>query len=75
MASFKKSWTKPFRLAGLQIGRKSGFVWHDLRPEYGSALVEHDATVVEAKEITRDVVEAVCTLSIRWTEHGESHHE
>lgn len=52
VASFAKSWRKLFRLAGLQVGRE-GHVWHDLRHEYGSAIVDGGATIQEAKELMR----------------------
>lgn len=53
VASFDKSWRKLFKLAGLPVGRKSGYVWHDLRHEYGSFLIEQGATIQEAKEMMR----------------------
>jgi integrase len=53
VASFDKSWRRLFKLAGLPVGRKSGYVWHDARHEYGSTLVEHGATIVETKEMMR----------------------
>ena len=52
VASFGKSWRKLFRLAGLDVGR-AGYVWHDLRHEYGSAIIEQGATIQEAKELMR----------------------
>ena len=42
-----------FKLAGLSVGRRGGLVWHDLRHEYGSLLIEQGATIVEAKELMR----------------------
>lgn len=53
VASFAKAWKKLFKLAGLDVGRKSGYIWHDLRHEYGSALIEQGATIQEAKELMR----------------------
>jgi len=52
VASFSKAWRKLFRLAGLKPGR-AGHVWHDLRHEYGSAIIEQGATIQEAKELMR----------------------
>jgi integrase len=53
VASFDKTWKKLFTLAGLPVGRKNGYVWHDLRHEYGSFLIEQGATIQEAKEPMR----------------------
>jgi site-specific recombinase XerD len=53
VASFDKSWTKLFKLAGLTVGRKDGYVWHDLRHEFGSYLIEQGATIQETKELMR----------------------
>ena len=53
VGSFDKSWHRLFKLAGLPVGRKNGYVWHDLRHEYGSVLIEHGATIQEAKEMMR----------------------
>ena len=44
---------RPVKLAGLPTGRKGGYVWHDLRHEYGSFLIEQGATIQEAKEMMR----------------------
>jgi integrase len=52
VASFGKAWRKLFRLAGLIVGR-AGYVWHDLRHEYASAIIEQGATIQEAKEMMR----------------------
>ncbi len=52
VASFAKVWRKLFRLAGLEVGRKA-FIWHDLRHEYGSRLIEVGATIQETKELMR----------------------
>jgi integrase len=53
VASFDKTWKRLFKLAGLPVGRKAGVVWHDLRHEYGSLLIEQGATIQEAKELMR----------------------
>jgi site-specific recombinase XerD len=53
VASFDKTWRRLFALAGLPVGRKKGYVWHDLRHEYGSYLIEQGATIQEAKELMR----------------------
>ena len=53
VASFDKTWKVLFRLAGLPVGRKGGYVWHDLRHEYGSYLVEQGGTIQEVKELMR----------------------
>jgi integrase len=53
VGSFGKAWKKLFGLAGLKVGRNGGYVWHDLRHEYGSSLVEQGATIQEAKEMMR----------------------
>jgi site-specific recombinase XerD len=53
VGSFDKGWKKLFKLAGLPVGRKTGYVWHDLRHEYGSFLIEQGATIQEAKEMMR----------------------
>jgi len=53
VASFSKAWRKLFELAGLAVGRKDGYVWHDTRHEYGSSLIEQGATIQEAKELLR----------------------
>jgi integrase len=53
VADFKKAWVKLFELAGLLVGRKGGYVWHDLRHEYGSSLIEQGATIQETKEMMR----------------------
>jgi integrase len=53
VASFDKTWKALFRLAGLPVGRKGGFVWHDLRHEYGSYLIEQGGTLQEVKELMR----------------------
>jgi integrase len=53
VASFDKSWKRLFKLAGLPVGRKDGLVWHDLRHEYGSFLIEQGATIQEVKEMMR----------------------
>jgi site-specific recombinase XerD len=53
VASFDKTWKRLFVLAGLPTGRKSGLVWHDLRHEYGSYLVEQGGTIQEVKELMR----------------------
>ncbi len=53
VASFDKTWKRLFKLAGLPTGRKHGLVWHDLRHEYGSYLVEQGGTIQEVKELMR----------------------
>jgi integrase len=53
VASFDKTWKKLFKLAGVPVGRKGGYVWHDLRHEYGSFLIEQGATIQEARELMR----------------------
>lgn len=53
VASFGKAWRKLFDLAGLAVGRTDGYVWHDLRHEYGSSLIEQGANIQEAKELMR----------------------
>jgi integrase len=53
VASFDKTWKRLFRLAGLPVGRVGGLVWHDLRHEYGSTLIEHGATIQETKQLMR----------------------
>jgi site-specific recombinase XerD len=35
------------------VGRKNGVVWHDLRHEYGSFLIDQGATIQEARELMR----------------------
>lgn len=68
VGSFKKAWMKLFTLAGLKIGRKGGYVWHDLRHEFGSAVIEQGATIQEAKELMRHA-------DIRTTERYLKAHE
>jgi integrase len=53
VGSFDKTWIRLFKLAGVPPGRKVGYVWHDLRHEYGSYLIEQGATIQEAKELLR----------------------
>jgi site-specific recombinase XerD len=53
VASFDRTWRTLFKRAGLKVGRKQGLVWHDLRHEYGSFLIEQGATIQEAKEMMR----------------------
>jgi integrase len=53
VGSFKKLWRKLFKLAELPVGRKGGVIWHDLRHEYGSYLVDTGATIQEVKELMR----------------------
>jgi integrase len=53
VASFDRTWKRLFKLAGLPVGRKGGYIWHDLRHEYGSFLIEQGATIQEAKELMR----------------------
>jgi integrase len=53
VASFDRTWKRLFKLAGLPAGRKNGLVWHDLRHEFGSYLIEQGATIQEAKEMMR----------------------
>jgi integrase len=68
VGSFKKAWAKLFTLAGLAVGRKGGYVWHDLRHEYGSSVIEQGATIQEAKELMRHA-------DIRTTERYLKAHE
>lgn len=51
--SFAGTWRRLFHIAGLPTGRKQGYVWHDLRHEYGSWLVEQGGTIQEVKELMR----------------------
>lgn len=68
VAGFKKAWQKLFTLANLPVGRKAGYVWHDLRHEYGSSVIEQGATIQEAKELMRHA-------DIRTTERYLKAHE
>jgi site-specific recombinase XerD len=69
VASFDRSWKRLFRLAGLPVGRKGGLVWHDLRHEYGSFLVEQGATIQEVKEMMRHA--DISTSATYLTAHAE----
>lgn len=51
VASF--NWERLFTRAGLPVGRKGGYVWHDLRHEYVSHLVDVGARIHEVKELAR----------------------
>lgn len=53
VASFDKSWRELFKLAGLPVGRKNGLVWHDLRHEFISYLVDKGGEIHEVKEAAR----------------------
>ena len=53
VASFKRSWRQLFKLAGLPVGRKSGLIWHDLRHEFVSHLVDEGGEIHEVKEAAR----------------------
>lgn len=53
VASFDKSWRELFRHAGLPVGRKSGLIWHDLRHEFVSHLVDEGGEIHEVKEAAR----------------------
>jgi site-specific recombinase XerD len=53
VASFDKTWKRLFKEAGLPVGRKDGYVWHDLRHEYCSYLADEGASIHEARELMR----------------------
>jgi integrase len=53
VASFDGAWNRLFKLVGLPTGRKSGYVWHDLRHEYGSYLIDQGAKIHEVMELMR----------------------
>lgn len=53
VGDFGKSWHRLFLRAGIPPGRKDDYIWHDLRHEYGSHLVDQGATIQEAKELMR----------------------
>jgi integrase len=53
VASFDKSWKRLFTLAGLPVGRKDGYVWHDLRHEFVSFLADDGAAVHDLRELAR----------------------
>jgi integrase len=50
--NFRHSWHHIFRLAGLPVG-PAGYVWHDIRHEFGSYLVDVGASIQEAQEMLR----------------------
>jgi integrase len=55
VASFDKSWKRLFRLAGLPVGRKEGYVWHDGAVSEGKRRPEAttDGDVREEARLTR----------------------
>ena len=53
VASFDKPWKRLFTEAGLPVGRKGGYVWHDLRHEYCSSVADHGANIHELRELAR----------------------
>jgi integrase len=53
VASFDKPWKRLFKEAGLPVGRKGGYVWHDLRHEYCSSVADHGANIHELRELAR----------------------
>jgi integrase len=69
IASFDRSWKRLFALAGLPLGRRNGLVWHDLRHEFGSFLVEQGATIEEIREMMRHA--DISTSATYLTAHEE----
>ena len=53
VASFDKSWKRLFEEAHLPVGRKDGYVWHDLRHEYGIRVAERTDNVADIKDMMR----------------------
>jgi site-specific recombinase XerD len=53
VGDFEKSWNRLFKLSGLHVGRKNGYVWHDLRHEFCSNLIEQGAKIHEARMMAR----------------------
>ena len=53
VASFDKGWRELFKHAGLPVGRKGGLIWHDLRHEFVSHLVDEGGAIHEVKEAAR----------------------
>ena len=53
VASFDRSWRELFRLGGLPVGRENGLVWHDLRHEFVSFLVDQGGAIHEVREAAR----------------------
>ncbi len=52
-ASFRKQWVKLFRLAGLDLGRDKGLVWHTTRHEFISRTAEQTKDPLLTKEQAR----------------------
>jgi site-specific recombinase XerD len=53
VGDFGKSWNRLFKLSGLHAGRKTGYVWHDLRHEFCSNLIDQGANIHEARQMAR----------------------
>lgn len=51
--TFRRAWTKWFKDSGLPTGRKEGLVWHDLRHEFVSYLLDRQVPIHEVKELAR----------------------
>ena len=51
--AFRKQWTKWFLDAGLPVGRDTGLVWHDLRHEFVSHLLDQGVPIHEVRELAR----------------------
>lgn len=50
---FERRWKDWFEAAGLPIGLKEGLVWHDLRHEFVSYLLDQGVAIHEVKELAR----------------------
>ena len=51
--TFRRAWTKWFKDSGLPTGRKTGLVWHDLRHEFVSYLLDQQVPIHEVRELAR----------------------
>jgi len=50
---FERRWKAWFEAADLPVGLKEGLVWHDLRHEFVSYLLDQGAPIHEVKELAR----------------------
>jgi integrase len=54
VANFEKSWHRVYRAAGLTPGREDGgYLWHDLRHEYISYLIQQGASPDDVRRLAR----------------------
>lgn len=53
VADFDRAWNTLFKAAKVPVGRRDGRVWHDLRHEFCSNLMDKGATVAEVREMAR----------------------